>query len=161
MEETTITEKKVTVQIKENPRGMYYMRGQQTRDHLKARMEALNAGYDYDNPDFDKIREFLGTLQVGDTIGLDDTAYKVVKVNIPECSLSLFNLTLAKRGNPPAVDITSETIGFALACGFAEILYRDDKPYGIELEKEYTIKIVKREKEESEDATDEEAESDS
>lgn len=158
-EEATVTEKKVKVQIKDNPRDMYYMRGQQTRDHLKARIEALNAGYE--DPDPIKVQEFLKTLRVEDVVGIDDTAYKVTEVNLDDCSLMLQNMT--KRGHP-AAELGLDQIGFAIACGFAEILYRDDKPYGIELEKEYTIKIVKHNKSEEEDAgngTDEEAEDDS
>ncbi len=158
-EEATVTEKKVRVQIKENPRDMYYMRGQQTRDHLKARIEALNAGYE--DPDPIEVQEFLKTLRVDDVVGIDDTAYKVTEINIGDCSLVLQNMT--KRGHQ-AAELGLDQIGFAIACGFAEILYRDDKPYGIELEKEYTIKIVKHSKNEEEgtdNGTDEEAEDDS
>lgn len=158
-EEATITEKKVTVQIKNHPRDVFYMRGTSTRDYLKGQLDALNAGYE--DPDATKVREFLETVRVGDTIGVAYTAYKVEEINLSDCSLSLIDMT--KRSRPTA-ELGMGEIGFAIACGFAEILYRDDKPYGIELEKEYTIKIVKHnksEEEEAEDGTDEEAEVDS
>ena len=37
-------------------------------------------------------------------------------------------------------------MSIANAIGFAEILMRDDKPYGVELEVEYKVRLVEEEK---------------
>lgn len=50
-------------------------------------------------------------------------------------------LICENRFNNQIEEISFQDVSVGLALGFAEILYRDEKPFGISTEKEYNVKI--------------------
>lgn len=84
---------------------------------------------------------FFNEIKTGDLVGIKDTLYKVVSKNENSFSgeISLKNKT---------VEIDLPTIDFSLATGFAEILWRDDKPYGVDEEESVSFYVEKKKEEE-------------
>jgi len=92
-------------------------------------------------PDGKLIRRFVKGLKVGDVVGVEHNQYRVEKIN--KEGFSGTNIKTNKE-----FDVAPTELTIAIGSGFAEVLYRDGKPYGVELEKEVTIKIVDHTKEE-------------
>lgn len=127
-----VTEKTVTVKVKTHPRDMFYS-GRQTRDHLNGMMQYMASKKTF--PDLERVGTFLKTVCVGDFVGVEHNQYRVEEVQ--EDSFIGINI-LSKE----LVTLNSEDLTMGLGSGFCEILYRDNKPYGIETEKQIKVKIV-------------------
>ena len=132
------TEQKVKVKVTKHPREMFYD-GRSTRDHMNGVMDFLNTSPTV--PDGKLIRRFVKGLKVGDVVGVEHNQYRVEKIN--KEGFSGTNIKTNKE-----FDVAPTELTIAIGSGFAEVLYRDGKPYGVELEKEVTIKIVDHTKEE-------------
>lgn len=135
---TQTTEKKVKIKVTKHPRGMFYD-GRQTREHLAGLMQYMAKGGK--TLDLNRVEEFVKSVQVNDIVGVEHNQYRVEEVD--HHSFIGENIS-----NKQKKTLTPEDITVALGSGYCEILYRDDKPYGIELEKEVTVKIVNHNKEE-------------
>ena len=129
---TQVTEKTVTVKVKNHPRDMFYS-GKQTRDHLNGMMKYMASKQTF--PDLEKVTEFMKSVQVGDYVGVEHNQYRVEEVS--EYSFIGMNILSKER-----MTLSSEDLTMGLGSGFCEILYRDGKPYGIETEKQVKVKIV-------------------
>lgn len=129
---TQVTEKTVTVKVKNHPRDMFYS-GKQTRDHLNGMMQYMASKKCF--PDNDLVKAFLNTVNVGDIVGVEHNQYRVEEVS--EHSFIGLNALSKER-----MTLSSEDLTMGLGSGFCEILYRDGKPYGIETEKQVKVKIV-------------------
>lgn len=127
-----VTEKTVTVKVKNHPRAMFYP-GKQTRDHLNAIMQYMSEKKPF--PDLKSVETFLKTVNVGDVVGVEHNQYRVEEVN-SDRFLGENILTKACHALSP------EDITMGLGMGYCEILYRDGKPYGIETEKQIKVKII-------------------
>ena len=140
---TVLSTRTVKVQIKNNPRSMYYT-GSPSREHTLAKMR-LFAAPDAMKFDRARVHGFIKSLKTGDIVGVEHYQYRVGKASLRNLTVSV----TTARGEEKELD--KDHLNIQLALGFAEILYRDDKPYGIETEKEVTVKIVgkKRQEEES------------
>ena len=130
-------EQTVTVKVTKHPREMFY-EGRSTRDHMNALMKYMNT--DPVIPDLKQIKKFVKGLKVGDIVGVEHNQYRVQGVN---------------KGSFNGVDIKTDKeyehddtrLSLAIGSGFAEVLYRDGNPYGVELEKQVKVKIVDNSKE--------------
>ena len=129
---TQVTEKTVTVKVKNHPRDMFYS-GKQTRDHLNGMMKYMASKQTF--PDLEKVAEFMKSVHVGDYVGVEHNQYRVEEVS--EYSFIGMNILSKER-----MTLSSEDLTMGLGSGFCEILYRDGKPYGIETEKQVKVKIV-------------------
>jgi hypothetical protein len=128
-----VTEKTVTVKVKNHPRDMYY-EGRQTREHLSGIMQYMSAGGKM--VDVERVQSFLKTIKESDIVGVEHTTYKIESVD--HATLTVEAITQ----NNERHHLGTEDISFALGIGYCEILYRDGKPYGIETEKQVKVKIV-------------------
>lgn len=136
---TEVTEQKVKIKVTKHPREMFY-EGRSTRDHMIAQVEYLNSSPTIPDPKL--IKGFVKKLKVGDIVGVEHNQYRVEKVT----KENFVGIDLkTKQEYEPEQDRLTMAIGM----GFAEILYRNGKPYGVELEKEVTVKIHKHTKEET------------
>jgi hypothetical protein len=130
----TVTTKTVTVQIKDHPRHMYYT-GRQASDHLNALMNYMVAR----NPDVRdtaRVQTFLKKVKVDDLVGIGHKGYKVVGVDMNKLTLDVQN---AQKNNET---LSTDDLEMALGMGFCEILYRNNKPYGIKTTKKVKLNIV-------------------
>lgn len=101
---------------------------------------------------FDEIKEndIIG-LGVIKTDGFYSNTYRIDKIHAKEDWMSCEN-ALTKE----LEEISFQDISIGLALGFAEILYREDKPFGVSSHYDFTYKIeyeAKEDDEESEDNT--------
>lgn len=128
------TEQTVTVKITKHPREMFYQ-GRTTRDHMAAQLNYLNTSPTIPNKEL--IKNFVKKLKVGDIIGVEHDQYKVGTV-------AKDNFTGINIKTNQEFFMDDDRLTMAIGMGFAEILYRNDKPYGIQLKKEVTIKIVNK-----------------
>jgi len=133
-----VTEKTVTVKVKNHPREMFYP-GKQTRDHLNAIMQYMSEKKPF--PDLKSVETFLKTVNVGDVVGVEHNQYRVEEVD-------QYSFVGMNNSTKRSVTLSSEDITMGLGAGYCEILYRDGKPYGIETEKQVKVKIVNHTKEE-------------
>jgi hypothetical protein len=131
------TEQKVKVKVTKHPREMFY-EGRSTRDHMVAQVEYLNTSPTIPDPKL--IKGFVKKLKVGDIVGVEHNQYRVEEVT----KESFVGIDLKTKQEYHS---EQDRLTMAIGMGFAEILYRNGKPYGVELEKEVTIKIVDRTKE--------------
>jgi len=136
-----VTEKTVTVKVKNHPRDMFYT-GRQTREHLNGIMQYMSTKKTF--PDYEAVKQFLGSVHVDDFVGVEHTTYKIESVD--HATLTVEAITQ----NNERHHLGTEDISFALGIGYCEILYRDGKPYGIETEKQVKIKIVDHSKQSDE-----------
>jgi len=135
-----VTEKTVTVKVKNHPRDMFYT-GRQTREHLNGIMQYMSTKKTF--PDYEAVKQFLGNVHVDDFVGVEHDQYKVEEVS--EHSFIGMNIHTKQS---QTVSIEDLTLG--LGSGYCEILYRDGKPYGIETEKQVKVKIVNHSKQSDE-----------
>ena len=135
-----VTERTVTVKVKNHPRDMFYT-GRQTREHLNGIMQYMSAKKTF--PDYDAVKQFLGKVHVDDFVGVEHNQYKIEEVS----AHSFIGLNIHTKQSQ-AVSVEDLTIG--LGSGYCEILYRDGKPYGIETEKQVKVKIVNHSKQSDE-----------
>lgn len=127
-----VKEETVKIKITKHPREMFY-EGRSTRDHMEAQLNYLNSSPTV--PDMAIIKPFIQSLRVDDIVGVEHNQYKVLKVTEDNF------IGLDMKRNDEFIP-EYDRLTMAIGCGFAEILYRDNKPYGIEQEKEVKIKIV-------------------
>jgi len=131
-----VTEKTVTVKVKNHPRDMFYM-GRQTRDHLAGIMQYMSSGGKM--VDIVRVINFMKTVKEGDIVGVEHNQYRVEEVQ--DCGFLGINVATKSSAN-----VSTEDLTIGLGSGFCEILYRDNKPYGIETEKQVKVKIVDKTK---------------
>jgi hypothetical protein len=129
---TKTTEQTVKVKVTKHPREMFY-EGRSTRDHMTAQLNYLNTSPTI--PDRKLIKSFVKKLKVGDIVGVEHNQYRVGEV-----TKETFSGVDIKTNEEFAMD--DDRFTMAIGMGFAEILYRNGKPYGIDLEKEVKIKII-------------------
>lgn len=127
-----VTTETVKIRVTKHPREMYY-EGSSKRDHMSGMVEYLNTSPKV--PDERLIGRFIKKLRVGDIVGVEHNQYRVEEIT--EESFTGVNIK-TKAEYVPSPDKLSVAIG----SGFAEILYRKGKPYGIKLTKEITLKIT-------------------
>ena len=137
---TDTIEQKVKIKVTKHPREIFY-EGRSTRDHMNAQVEYLNSSPTIPDPKL--IKGFVKKLKVGDIVGVEHNQYKVEKVT----KESFVGINLKTKQE---YESDQDRLTMAIGMGFAEILYRNGKPYGIELEKEVTVKIVDNTKDKSE-----------
>ena len=136
-----VTEKTVKVKVVEHPRTMYYT-GKTTRDHLHGRMVFMTGNGPPSNAK--AVKKFLGRVKPDDIVGVDNTQYKVVRVEDnhkreEEVELSLIGINIFTKQEET---LSQAAISLALGSGYCDILYRNGKPYGIKTTKEVKVKIV-------------------
>jgi hypothetical protein len=129
---TNTIEKKIKVKITKHPREIFY-EGRSTRDHMNGLMQFLNTDPVIPNPKI--VNKFLKTVRVGDIVGVEHNQYKVVE--FINSNISGIDVKTNKQKQ-----ISLEELTMALGSGFAEILYRDGKPFGIKLQKEVKVRIT-------------------
>lgn len=95
--------------------------------------------------DEEKTREFLDTIQVNDVVGIRENKYKVLSKN--ENSL---RGEIIDRKSTREADVTVFDIDYGLQTEFAEILWRNDEPYGVDVEEDVELYIPKASEEEKE-----------
>lgn len=159
-----VTEHKVTAKRKHHPNdGRYPCRSSQ--EVLQAGMKLMSS---LSQPERDLMRqndlildeeetaELYDAIQVGDIIGLGilrkngfiSNKYEVVRIIDNEDYMLCKNLLTEDEEEVSFQDIS---VGFAM--GFAEILYRDEKPFGVSENIEITLKIQEKEEEGDEEDT--------
>ena len=136
---TQVTEKTVTVKVKNHPRDMFYA-GRQTRDHLNGMMQYMAAKKVF--PDLARVGEFLRSVHVDDYVGVEHNQYRVTEVS----EHSFIGIDIHSK---EARTVNADDLTMGLGSGFCEILYRDGKPYGIETEKQVKVKIMDHNKKET------------
>ena len=127
-----VTEKTVTVKVKNHPRDMFYS-GRQTREHLNGIMQYMAAKKTF--PDYEAVKQFLGNVNLEDYVGVEHNQYRVEELS--DHSFIGMNIHTKQSQTVSVEDLT-----MGLGSGYCEILYRDGKPYGIETEKQVKVKIV-------------------
>mgnify|MGYP006278464195 CR=1 FL=1 len=133
-----VTTEEVTIKVKNHPREMFYG-GRQTTDHLQQMIKYI--ALKEPMPDYAKVEAFVQTLKVDDIVGVNHNQYKVESIDTRAFSGQ-------QRNGRQTVTLSAEDITIGLGTGFCEILYRDDKPFGIETEKKVKVKVVDHTKEE-------------
>jgi hypothetical protein len=142
------TTQKVKIKVKDHPREGLYV-GRQTREHLNGIMKFMASSPKV--PDLDRVGAFLKRLKKEDIVGIEHNQYQVVAVE--GNSLRCVNV-LNKR----EVVISPEDLTLAIGAEFADILYRNDKPFGIRSTKTVTVKIVDHSKKEESEASEQPSE---
>lgn len=146
---TITTTKTVKVAVTEHPRHKRYPNSG-TREFMCAQMMYVAGGGDIsDSPsNRETVDRFAGTLRVGDVIGIGNYTYVIEDRGGCGCSPPPYanDVALVARSTKTKqlASVPYSEAATALAIGYAEILYRGGKPYGVELEKEVTVKIVER-----------------
>lgn len=94
--------------------------------------------------DEERTRDWITFLQAGDIVGLKNQMYKVVEAGENEivCSPRAWD----RYERKVTFDTAPETfsvydVDLALNLGLGEILYRNDKPFGVEEELSYKVKV--------------------
>ena len=140
------TTQKVKIKVKDHPREGLYV-GRQTREHLNGIMKFMTSSPKI--PDLDRVGAFLKRLKKQDIVGIEYHQYQVIAVE--GSSLRCTNVL-----NKQEVVISPEDLTMAIGAEFADILYRNDKPFGIKSTKTVTVKIVDHsKKEEGSESTEE------
>lgn len=85
-----------------------------------------------------KTKKFISDLKKGDVVGVEDSIYEIL-------SKGSKSVTAESKYTKVQKDFSLAEIDNALAKGFAEILYRDNKPYGIEEYSDVDL-VIKKEK---------------
>jgi hypothetical protein len=147
-----VTEKKITVQRREHPADVRYP-GRTCQEILQAGMKLLGRlsseeveqlVQQYLVLDEEETAELFDSIQSGDVLGLGLAAedgftskkFEVLEVHTGEDFLSVKNLHTKKDE-----ELSFQQISVGYALGFAEILYRGDKPFGVSTEEVWTIHI--------------------
>jgi len=95
--------------------------------------------------DEERTRDFMDAIQVGDIVGIKNTMYSIKKIDAD--SMIGCPRGYNKYDRKYHFDTEEETISLvdldnALTMGFGQILYRNDKPFGLDDEMTYKV-IVK------------------
>jgi len=124
--------KTITVKVKHHPNEYLYS-GRQCRDHLNGIMKFMASGKSI--PDIEINKEWLKKVKIDDIVGLEHSQYKITALET-DC-LSAINAMTKQE-----VRITPEDLTMAVGSGFAEILYRKGKPFGIKSTKKVKFTII-------------------
>jgi hypothetical protein len=124
--------KTITVKVKHHPNEYLYL-GRQCRDHLNGIMKFMASGKSI--PDLEMNKEWLKKVKIDDIVGLEHSQYKITALET-DC-LSAINAMTKQE-----VRITPEDLTMAVGSGFAEILYRKGKPFGIKSTKKVKFTII-------------------
>lgn len=146
---TITTTRTVKVAVTEHPRHKCYPNCG-TREFMRAQMMYVAGGGDISGGTSNReaVDRFTSTLRVGDVIGIGNYTYVIEDRGGDGCSPPAYanDVALVARSTKAKqlVSLSYGDVATALAIGYAEVLYRNGKPYGVELEKEVTVKIVER-----------------
>jgi hypothetical protein len=124
--------KTITVKVKNHPNEYLYP-GRQCRDHLNGIMKFMASGKSI--PDLEMNKEWLKKVKIDDIVGLEHSQYKVTALE-PYCLMAINAMTNRE------VKISPEDLTMAVGSGFAEILYRKGKPFGIKSTKKVKFTII-------------------
>lgn len=93
--------------------------------------------------DEERTRDFMDAMLVGDIVGVRNTMYRIVSVNddgFVGCPRGYNKYDRKYHFDTPEETVSIYDLDAALTMGFGEILYRNDKPFG--LDDEMTYKVV-------------------
>jgi hypothetical protein len=101
--------------------------------------------------DEESTAQLFDSILPGDIVGVgqfqDGKGYVATKMKIEKIEDDiLYGKDISNMKNQFDIEITFEDVSIANSIGFAEILMRDDKPYGVDLEVEYKVRLVEEEK---------------
>jgi len=101
--------------------------------------------------DEESTAQLFDSILPGDIVGVgqfqDGKGYVATKMKIEKIEDDiLYGKDVSNMKNQFDIEITFEDVSIANSIGFAEILMRDDKPYGVDLEVEYKVRLVEEEK---------------
>lgn len=92
--------------------------------------------------DEERTRGFMGAIEVDDVVGIKGNMYKISSVS--EDEIAGYPRKLSSRKFEYSMDekrFTLQEMDMALNLERAEILYRNEKPFGVEEEMEYKVKL--------------------
>lgn len=146
----SVTTRKVKVAVKNHPNDYKYP-GSENREYGNAKLYFLDSLSEEEVTlysmgvfikDMDALEAFVTSVKEGDVVGVGHTKWVVKAVNG-------FNLEVysSKTNTFDTTVIEAGELSVNLSIGYAEILYRDGKPFNTELEKEVTVKIIEKKKE--------------
>lgn len=142
-EDVIIEEKTIKVKVKHHPDEDRYpgYKSLEYREALLGMMMTYPASPDV-NFVFDKVatHEFVKTLKPGDVIGLGIDRVHIKSTNIGNDQELVIGMSFMDKC---LHSFSLQEIDKAVKMSFAQILYRDDKPYGIDEEQELKLKIIK------------------
>ena len=144
----------ITTDRKYNPDDFKYNGMQQrSQDLMSAQLKLFeqltpDQEIDYENGtllfDEDRTRDFMDAIEKNDIVGIKNTMYRITSVDADA-------LTGSPRGynkydRKYHFDTEEETISIydldnALSLGFGQILYRNDKPFGLDNEMTYKVRV--------------------
>ena len=152
---TLVEEREEIIQTdrKYNPDDGKYQGGRQNQELMMANIKLFEMlspeqELDYSNGvllyDEERTRDFMGMLESGDLVGLKTEMYKVVSVG--ENELSLIARKYDKYARKFIFEGEEEVLSIyeldnALSLGFGQILYRNDKPFGLDKEMAYKVRV--------------------
>jgi len=145
----TVTEKKVKIKIKKHPFEWKYpgdIHADFMRDQVSAFGIMSEEEYDgYFNPDVlldeEEVDFFLSEVAVGDKIGVGYKTFLVLEKR--DNGLLCENKSIKKSGDEEdSYFLDKKEIDKAIPLDRADILYRDNKPYGQPEYEEITLKVV-------------------
>jgi hypothetical protein len=133
--------KKVKIRITKHPREKFY-EGFSCTEHNVALCQAMTESSEelFLQKHQPAIKEFIDSCLPEDVIGVYDTKYKVY--NTGDC-LAVEALNGNNEGEIKKFTVNDLDLALGVATKFAEILYRDKKPFGLVLEKEVSLLINK------------------
>ena len=142
---TTETTTKVKIKVKEHPRSMFYC-DKQTSEYTMSSLKYLSSLTKNEGKllqegklvkNKDNVKKFINEVQIDDIIGYKFSHYKVVSKDLKN------GLVVTKLKSTIQDSISISDIDFGQHLDRCEILYRNDKPYGIDEFKEVNL-IVKK-----------------
>jgi hypothetical protein len=104
---------------------------------------------DYENGvllvDEDRTRNFMSALETGDILGLNTEMVKIQTVNDDDVVVVSRRWDRASRKytfeNSEERTVNIYELDNALSMGFGQILYRNDKPFGLDKEMAYKVRV--------------------
>ena len=139
-----VVKRTVTVKVKEHPNAFRYP-GSATGDYFHAQVDYMTSLSEGEKElhslgalvrDPAKVMEFVDTVEVGDVVGVGMNTLEVESKG--GMSLVCKNKLLKETG----IDVSMMELDEAIGMGYAEILYRDGKPYGVDQTKEVNVTII-------------------
>lgn len=136
---------KVKIKVKEHPRSMFYL-DKQTSEYTMSSLKYLGSLTKKEGKllqegklvkNKDNVKKFLDEVAIEDVIGYKFSHYKVVSKDLKN------GLVVSKLRSNEQDSISISDIDFAQQLDRCEILYRNDKPYGIDEFKEVNLIIKK------------------
>jgi hypothetical protein len=143
----------VAVTVKRHPNEFKYL-GSERDEHFKGLLEFMHKLTPEQHQLFQKDKLFwepektqalFDEIKPDDFVGVNHSTYKVLEKGLKTLTLAeIKEYAKAQKANCfyDTVTISLEELSVALGQGFAEILYRDEKPYGIEQKKIVKVQVI-------------------